>query len=157
MEQVWDPKKAEEMNATNFLEKRNIPHNKREAAMVALHEIGYDTAKFDEEKIIDKIKSGEGTDWTEEERKKFHSEFFRVRKDFREVAKATGKSVNACLAYYLATFKNSDDYRLLKTVCYEERFFRLLESEHDVDACSICGDGGNLLICDGCEGEYHMG
>ena len=29
------------------------------------------------------------------------------------------------------------------------------KAEHETDACAVCGDGGNLLICDGCEGEYH--
>ena len=33
---------------------------------------------------------------------------------------------------------------------------RLEANEYEFDACAICGDGGSLLICDGCEGEYHM-
>lgn len=157
MELVWDPKKAEEHDVLDFLEKRNIPHNKREAVMIRLHQIGYDGARFDRENVLDTIASKDGSEWTDEERQRFHSEFFRLRKNFREVAKATGKSVNSCLAYYLGTYKHSDHYRLLKTVSCEERLLRLLESEHETDACAICGDGGNLLICDGCEGEYHMG
>jgi hypothetical protein len=67
------------------------------------------------------------------------------------------KSVKSCMTYYLSTFKKSDDYRLLKTLCAEERADSLAATDlHGLDACGVCGDGGSLLICDGCEGEYHM-
>jgi hypothetical protein len=50
------------------------------------------------------------------------------------------KSINSCLKYYLSTFKKSDDYRLLKTVCAEERADKLVASEeHGLDACGVCG------------------
>jgi hypothetical protein len=64
--------------------------------------------------------------------------------------------MKSCLAYYLGTYKKSDHYRLLKTVCVDERNEKVASSVHGFDACAICGDGGSLLICDGCEGEYHM-
>ena len=140
----------------DFLSEKGIPHNKREACMVGLHEVGYDASKFDEEAVVDKVTTADGSEWSNEEREKYHSEMFRLRKDHREVSKSTGKSMNSCFAYYLGSYKQSDDYRLLKTVHYEERLRRMLDADHDLDSCAICGDGGNLLICDGCEGEYHM-
>ena len=158
-EQIWDPKIAKEKfdgEDVDYLASSNIPHNKREGAMIALAEMGYDTEKFEEDHVVDNISTKDGTEWSEEERKKYHLELFRARKDIREVARVTGKSVNSCMAYYLGTFKSSDDYRLLKAVRYEERLRQMLEADFDLDACAICGDGGNLLICDGCEGEYHM-
>ena len=142
--------------STDFLARKNVPHNKREAAMVGLAQVGYDAEKFDKEGIVSKITTKDGSEWTEEERKQYHLEIFRLRKDIRGVSKSTGKSMNSCLAYYLGTYKKSSDYRLTKTIHYQERLRRLLDADHDVDACAICGDGGNLLICDGCEGEFHM-
>lgn len=158
-EQIWDPVVAEEKvkgESIDFLAERGVPHNKREAAMVGFAEVGYDAERFDNEKIVDKVTTKDGSEWTDEERQKYHTELFRLRKDVRAVSKSIGKSMNSCFAYYLGTFKKSDDYRLLKSVCYQERLRRLMEAEHDPDACAVCGDGGNLLICDGCEGEYHM-
>jgi hypothetical protein len=45
---------------------------------------------------------------------------------------------------------------LLKTICSDERQSKGDDSHQDSDVCAICGDGGSLIICDGCEGEYHM-
>ena len=81
---------------------------------------------------------------------------FRQRKNLVAVAKAAGLGIIESYTYYLSKFKTSDDYRLLKAVCEEERQERHAASDQGLDACGICGDGGNLLICDGCEGEYHM-
>jgi len=62
----------------------------------------------------------------------------------------------SCLTYYLGTFKKSAHYRVLKTVCVEEREAKMAKSVHGVDECAVCGDGGSLIICDACEGEYHI-
>lgn len=121
--------------------------------MIGLAQVDYDANKFDKEGIIGKITTHDGSEWTVEERTKYHHEIFRLRKDIRAVSKSTGKSMNSCLAYYLGTYKKTIDYRLMKTVHFQERMHRMLEADHDIDACGICGDGGNLLICDACEGE----
>jgi PHD-finger len=158
-EKIWDPTVAEEKlngESIDFLASKNIPHNKRELAMITLAEMEYDGNMFDEDHIVESITTRDGTDWSDDDRRKYHLEIFRARKDIREVARVTGKSVNSCMAYYLGTFKYSDDYRLLKEVRTEERLRQMMESDRDLDACVVCDDGGNLLICDGCEGEYHM-
>lgn len=132
-----------------------IPANKKEQALIALHECSY-SAKDMQEKIST-TSPIDGSDWSQDEKEEFHREIFRFRKDMKAVSRSIGKEMKRCLAYYLGSYKTSDHYRLLKTVCAEERDGKAESSVHGVDACAICGDGGNLLICDGCEGEYHMG
>jgi PHD-finger len=122
--------------------------------LTLLHEHNYQIEKVKD--IVGDIKVEDGSDWTAEQKETFHNEMFRLRKDLVAVAKATGHGNNASYTYYLAKFKKSDDYRLLKSVCEEERQERYAASDQGLDACAICGDGGNLLICDGCEGECHM-
>ena len=154
-DQIWDPVKAKASGALGrgsvFLE---VPTNKREAAMVALHRANYDTSKLND--FLKDVAVVDGSDWSPEERARFDKAFFRLRKDIVLVAKEMGKSINVCYNYYLATYKQSDHYRVLKSVCEEERLEKAAMSEEGLDACGICGDGGSLLICDGCEGEYHM-
>jgi len=146
--QIWNPDLAEERirgNSINFLAKTNTPLNVR-----------YDIERFDEEGIVDYITPAYSSDWSEDQRREFQLEMFRLRKDLREVSKSMRKDMGNCMAYYLATYKSSDEYRLLKTIHHEERIRRMMGADHGLDSCAICGDGGNLLICDGCEGEYHM-
>ncbi len=133
---------------------QHIKYNLREAAMTAAHESGYDKEKLSH--VLSQREPQDGSNWTDEEKAKFRIEIFQFRKDLSAVAKSMNKSVNSCMTYYLNNFKKSDDYRLLKTLRAEERADKLLASEHGVDACGVCGDGGSLLICDGCEGEFHM-
>eukprot|EP00934_Nitzschia_sp_Nitz4_P000080 Nitzschia sp. Nitz4//scaffold56_size114212//43113//44916//NITZ4_003944-RA/size114212-snap-gene-0.170-mRNA-1//1//CDS//3329554688//80//frame0 len=158
-EQVWDPSSPKkELIQTLVL--RQVPTSKREQAVFALgHKAihGDKDAGLDADSVIKDIKVADGSDWSQEDTKKFDREIFRVRKDMTLLAKAMGKDVKSCYTYYLANYKHSDRYRLLKSVCSYERARRAESNVHGVDACAICGDGGSLLICDGCEGEYHMG
>lgn len=119
-----------------------------------LHEHKYQLAKA--RSALDEIKVKDGSDWTDEQKQVFHSEMFRLRKNLVDVARTTGVCNNVTYTYYLAKFKKSNDYRLLKSICEEERMEKFAASDQGLDACGICGDGGSLLICDGCEGEYHM-
>jgi hypothetical protein len=157
-ELVWDREKAKAKGISLEEHEEVIesqPYNKKEAALLLLAERDYNLDGFDD--AVSEIKPIDGSDWSQEKKKQFHSEMFRLRKDLLAVSKSMDIEMKSCLAYYLGTFKKSDDYRLLKTVYAEKRNERTDASGVEVDACAICGDGGSLLICDGCEGEYHMG
>lgn len=158
-ELVWDPK-ASKNDMLDGLLTKNVPANKKEQALVALGLMGLnekEDAIPNITEILSRLQPVDGSDWTNEEKEKFSKEIFRLRKDMTALSKRMGKDLKSCLTYYLGTFKKSDSYRLLKTVCADERFERSATNVHGVDACAVCGEGGSLLICDGCEGEYHMG
>jgi hypothetical protein len=157
-ELIWDPEKARSKGIPlekGELDIGGIPHNKKESALLLLHERDYDLAAFNE--AVRDLKPSDGTDWSPEKKDRFHSEIFRLRKDLPALCKSMDIDMKTCLAYYLGTYKKSDDYRLLKTVCAEDYAERMDGPDWGLDACAFCGDGGSLLICDGCEGEYHMG
>ena len=155
---LWDPSRAKERGVKLDQEEgeddiiSELPSNIREEALVRLSECDYDVNAF--QSTLSCIKPSDGSDWTQAKKDKFRDEIFRFRKHLPEVAKSLRVPMNTCLTYYLGTYKSSDDYRLLKTVCVEERTLRMEASERGYDACAICGDGGNLLICDGCEGVF---
>ena len=156
---MWDPKISNSEGLEKILEEK-VPHNKKEQAVVALglgaiQKAEYNTSNITE--ILGHLRPIDGSDWTKREKDQFREEIFRVRKDMNSLSKSIGKDLKHCMTYYLGTYKKSDDYRLLKTVCVDERNEKAALNIHGVDACAICGDGGSLLICDGCEGEYHMG
>lgn len=155
-ELVWDPKVAQEMGI--ILEEgkdvvSSVAHNLKEEALLALSAVNYNVEYF-QSKAVKNLKPMDGSDWTRLQRESFHLEIFRTRRCIPTVAKLMGQPVKVCHAYYLEVYKNSNEYRLLKTVCMEEREHK--EEEVGFDSCAVCGEGGNLLICDGCESEYHM-
>ena len=154
---VWDPRRAEEKGPGDvcFEAIESLPSGIKEAGLVKLAELDYNVAIF-QSSAARTLKPVDGSNWGPDRRARYRDEIFRSRKDLRAVCRAMRVSMRTCLAYYLGSFKSSDDYRLLKTVCNEEYKMRLEANEYEFDACAICGDGGSLLICDGCEGEYHM-
>jgi len=131
-----------------------VPFNKKEKFLVELHKNNYSLENASE--ILEKIKPTDCSDWTWEEKEKFHLEIFRQRKDLKALCVVMNKDMGDILSYYLGKYKKSDHYRLLKTVLIEERIEKANSSLHQMDQCAICEDGGNLLICDGCESEWHM-
>uniref|UniRef100_A0A7S4VXZ5 PHD-type domain-containing protein n=1 Tax=Ditylum brightwellii TaxID=49249 RepID=A0A7S4VXZ5_9STRA len=129
-----------------------VPHNKKEAGMVALHENNYSFPGFYE--ALNKVTPLDGSDWNQEERGLFHVLTLDSRKDLHTVSKKMGKSMNNCLTYYLGKYKHSDGYRFTKEICVQEREDK--KSRGNAEACAVCKEGGNLLICDTCEFGFHL-
>lgn len=132
----------------------SIPFNIREAAMVELARHNYDTDALDD--IVQDLTPHDGSTWSKEMKEKYHTEMFRLRKNLLAASKSLDISFNSCMTYYLGSYKKSIDYRIVKQVRVEEKVLKIESTGHMVDKCGICGEGGSLLICDECEGEYHL-
>lgn len=150
---IWDNNQANSTGVTDFLDKQ-APFSKRERALEAFHNNQYSLENAPQ--LMDTVRPTDCSDWTAEEKETFRNEIFRKRKDFKELSELLHKDMGDILSYYLGTYKKSDEYRLLKTVLIEEKIEKARSSLHHVDQCAICEDGGSLLICDGCESEWHM-
>ncbi|GAX28558.1 bromodomain adjacent to zinc finger domain protein 1A [Fistulifera solaris] len=150
---VWSAAAALEKGLDVDTLMKPIPYNVREEAYILLMEKNFNVDAFtDAAKNLTPI---DGSDWDQKTRKQFADLIFKKRKNMSAVASEMGIPMKTALAYYLGSFKASEGYRLLKTVCCEERMERFNNAENSVDACCVCGDGGSLLICDGCNKEYH--
>jgi PHD-finger len=151
----WDNISAAEKGCVDDNDPMDAVHySKKEEVLVRVAKEMYNFAALDE--IVKTIIPMNGSDWTDEMKIRFNQEIFRARKDMDVVSKAMGIPMKVILAYYLGTFKKSDNYRLLKTVITDERMAEKHTWEFGYDSCAVCGDGGSLVICDGCEGEYHL-
>lgn len=152
-DQIFDPQQCDS-EVWEFLEKDVAP-NQKEHILSILHENNYDLKAVRD--LLESLEPSDGSEWSKSDRIKFDREIFRLRKNMREVSKVMGKSVKSCLTYYLGKFKKSNHYRLLKYACSDERREKQEESTlQGIDSCCVCGDGGSLLICDGCDQEYHL-
>lgn len=152
-ELTFDYRRAQVRGILPYIQ-NTVPYNKKEAAVACAAKHDYDLEKI--EKEVGSSKVHDGSDWTVNEKEEFKKVIYSHKKDVVVTAKTMNKSINDVFTYYLGSFKKSDDYRLLKVICEEARAEKNASSEHGLDACGYCGDGGSLLICDGCEGEYHM-
>ncbi|KAL3909423.1 MAG: hypothetical protein SGILL_008095 [Bacillariaceae sp.] len=152
-EMIWNNGRGEEKWVGSYID-RKVPFNKKERALGLFHKSDYSLENADE--IVNNIEPTDCSDWTEDEKELFRNEIFRRRKDLKALCGVMGKTMGQILSYYLGTYKKSNDYRLLKTVILDEKIEKARSSHHVVDQCAICEDGGSLLICDGCESEWHM-
>ena len=154
-DQVFDPAKASEAGVLDCVQNAtNIPASLKEAAMVALHQRGYKPDGLDEKECLLVAKPLDGSDWTDDEKALFHEAIFEHRKDLNAVAKKMNKSMGNVMTYYLGSYKHSDDYRLLKLVCQQEKE-KAEDEVPDNDICRLCREGGHLLVCDSCDLAYH--
>eukprot|EP00527_Entomoneis_sp_CCMP2396_P005515 CAMPEP_0198141406 /NCGR_PEP_ID=MMETSP1443-20131203/4423_1 /TAXON_ID=186043 /ORGANISM="Entomoneis sp., Strain CCMP2396" /LENGTH=480 /DNA_ID=CAMNT_0043804149 /DNA_START=156 /DNA_END=1598 /DNA_ORIENTATION=+ len=157
----WDPKEAsslyDEDGELPLLEK--VPKNKLESALSLLAELKYIPGD-DFVETVDSMPARNGSDWAPEKKAKFSESVFKFRKDLHAVRAEMDIDMSTCLAHYYGIFKHTNDYRLVKTVLRDEKLdakaANSAPAAGEPDACLICDDGGVLLICDGCEGEYHI-
>ncbi|KAL3785430.1 hypothetical protein HJC23_013569 [Cyclotella cryptica] len=172
-EQIWDQARGaqacsedelidEYMNSLQTFQKAHF--------MMTLHESNYDfmlaKQKMDRKTIQVEVNAGpshasettwqkcdkpnamlEGTPLTEKECAAFDEAINENEKQFTVIAKAVGTTVNRCLVHYYSRFKSGKN---------QGRYLELKRIWEQSDECEICGDGGNLLCCDGCVHSYHM-
>lgn len=150
---IWDNLRGNSGGVTDYLDAK-VPFNKKEKALEEFHKKRYSLDHGSQ--MIKSICPTDCSSWTQDEKELFRLEIFRKRKDFKALCDVMKKDMGDILSYYLGTYKKSDDYRLLKTVLIEEKIEKARSSLHHIDECAICEDGGSLLICDGCESEWHM-
>ena len=154
---LWSPQAAEEAETSvEEVEEllKDVPPNKKFQALCKLAENGYKVDGFDD--IVKALPLTNGADWDEAKKKQFSEEIFKNRKNLSLVCKNMGIEMETCLVYYYSEFKKSTDYRLMKTIYDDERYEKTARFEAVFDVCAICDDGGELVICDECEGEYHL-
>lgn len=132
----------------------SVSPNKKFEVLCKLAQQGYNIE--DVKSIEDSIPFTDGSDWDDEKKLQFSQEIFKSKKNFAAVCKAMGIEMQTCLVYYYREFKSSTDYRLMKTIMDDERYEKTANFETNMDVCAICDDGGELVICDECEGEYHL-
>ena len=136
-----------------------VPKDKREVALLLLHQRSYSPG----DDFVDTVKhtpSWNGSDWPAEKKRKFSESVFKFRKDLNAIRDEMRIDMASCLGHYYGVFKHTDDYRLVKTVLLDEKLDKKTRNATpqagEPDLCLVCDDGGELLICDGCEGEYHL-
>ena len=155
---LWDPQAAVDAGAeVKKIEGmlKDVPPNKKFETLCKLAEQGYKVEDgFDE--IVKSVPLTDGSDWDDAKKLKFSEEIFKNRKNLALVCKAMDIEMKTCLIFYYRVFKNSTDYRLMKTIVDDERYEKTARFESVFDVCAICDDGGELVICDECEGEYHL-
>jgi PHD-finger len=151
---IWDPAKAKE-NGISAADLSKFSCNLREAALVELARLNYSIDAL-QSLSSSNLRASDGSDWSKDQREKFHSDIFRFRRNIPSVAKSMEVPLVTCQAYYLGTYKSTQEYMLLKAICIDERYGNVSSTAQTFDVCAVCGDGGSLIICDGCEGEYHM-
>jgi len=157
-DEVWDPVKAEnsdEDSKTIYSILENMPTNKKELMMEALHKSDYDTKKAWESFLqnvtqLTAIGKMHGDPLYEGETRVVGKAVMDHRKNFEEVMyklRKAGSKISLCtlLVHYYRNIKVSPQYVQLKK-----------DMETETDECYVCHNGGFLICCDHCGQAYHM-
>ena len=148
---LWDPVRAnaaeargEDINGFLRLEREL---SQREFLMELLHQSSYSvTVATMEYKRLKTISSEIPTnEFTREENAKLSRLINKFGKDFQKISLKMKRTKADCMRnYYYWKRTNREAYAELK-------------KRWKSDYCAICEDGGDMLVCDGCEHAYHPG
>merc|ERR1712071_225258 len=120
-------------------------HSDIELRMVALHLCNYSIEEASIMLAKQKESDPDLQPWTNKMKKNYHDTITETYMNMSDVSKKVGKSVNACLRYYYGNYRRTRDYK------------EFLMKMNDVfENCVVCGKGGELICCDGCNVPYHL-
>jgi hypothetical protein len=152
-DQIWDWNKGASKGRLEFVHTRVTP-NKKVEAYEKLHQRGYVLPGFFQD-VCD-IPTTNGSNWTDDDRKRFKTSIFKEFKNINRVSKSIGKPLKECLAYYYGTFKQTKDYQKLKATIQRHKQKTASAGLTGFWVCDTCGVGGTLIACDSCEAHYHL-
>jgi hypothetical protein len=146
---LWDPNLAEEAerrgeDISGFLEGKH-ELCKHELLYSTLHRNGYcvEAAQMDIERIQRLDNACSSSKFNKDEARQFGVLIHESYKDFSSIAKNLKRKRSDCLIHYYEWKVSNRDYQIRK---------RKRKNEY----CSVCSDGGNLIICDGCNLHFHL-
>jgi len=146
---LWDPKLADEAqqrgeDISGFLA-GNHELCKHELLLKILHENNYivDAARRALVKIQKRNGGFPSTRLNEEESQKFRKVIHKTQKDFSSIAKSLKRKRSDCLVHYY-NWKSSN------------RRYQSIKKGWSDGSCCVCGEVGLLIICDGCNSNFHM-
>lgn len=155
---IWDPVLAdaaekEGQDIEGFLG-RSMKLAEREMRMKLLHSCGYQVNLATEEyRRLQMFGWEEDISWTRAESLELERQLRSpVMKDFTTIARKMQRSRSECLVQYYRWKSTASVYHELKKTWRENN-----HHQGTKDYCVVCGDGGDLLVCDRCDDPYHLG
>jgi PHD-finger len=145
---IWDPKLATDaerrgQDIEGFLYGKH-ELCKKEALMMILHESGYNVESATVSYVNATKLCGDPTSkFSRKEAREFETILRSGNKDFSSVARQMKRTRNDCMIHYYNWKKVNSNYRKMK-------------EEWKTQWCSVCDDGGDLIICDECDLSYHL-
>jgi PHD-finger len=152
---LWDPIKADAAIERNepvaeYLERKDLELNVKYLLMESLHETEYNTKpamklfieKYrTEHKRLIELNASETTLFN----KVIAPRMLAIKKDFVGASKLLNRTVECILVHYYLWKRRHRDYQRIKR-----------EQRKEPDYCTVCNDGGILIVCELCRKAFHM-